>query len=420
MRQQWHSFHTRVQRVLFGSPYHPADHNALSPRGSKRGIRLVLIVVGTIWSTLVVLDNLARPWQRHPKSWAFFQGPRELNESPNQPLARDAMTNSDVLARDIGVSAVTRPYTAAEDSTSYDHATDAQGFRTVRSQPPYNAVLCGDSFSNNNVLADSLAATTGLSIANRAIEGRGTLSMARYLEDSLPLPHKVHLVFWESTQRNGVAEFGSIASRRSYLQQTAGQYFDWKKSLLWPTNLDAYFNGSSLIKPLLDRVQKEVKWSLLHQHTNLILAGRLNLPPAHAPMLFLAAEEGIRPRATQKSELDSIANYVAGIAHELRQRGQQLIYFTAPEKSYVYNERLPAGMTARNNYITGLTQALQQRGVYTVNLSQGLRQAALKDPTHLYYYTADTHWTPRGMAVASRIIADSLTSWHLIRPRRIP
>lgn len=415
MRQQWHNFRSRVRHLFFGPPYHPADHAALTPRGSQRGIRLVIIVVGALWSTLVVFDNLARPWQRRPKSWAFFQGPRELNEAPNQPLTRDSMLRDDVLARDIGVAAVTQPYTTAEDPTPYDHATDAQGFRTVRSQPPYTAVLCGDSFANNNVLADSMATATGLSIINRAIEGRGTLSMARYLEDSLSASQHIHLVFWESTQRNGAAEFNKISGRRTYLRQTSGQRWDWKNSLLWPANLDAYLSGSSLIKPLLDHVQKEVKWALMHRHTDLILAGRLDLPSSQAPMLFLASEEGIRPHITRKSELDSIANYVTSIAHELRQHGQVLIYFTAPEKSYIYSERLPIGMEARNNYITDLTQLLRQRGVYTVDLSQGLRQAAQNDPSHLYYYTADTHWTPCGMAVASRIIADSLTRWHLIQ-----
>lgn len=146
-----------------------------------------------------------------------------------------------------------------------------------------------------------------------------------------------------------------------------------------PTNPDIYLSGSSLLSPLLGCAQKEAKWALLHRHTDLTLAGRLDFPPGQAPILFLPAEEGIRPRATQQPELDSIADYVAGIATELRQRGQQLMFVPAPEKSYVYSERLPAGMTAGNNFIPGLTQALRQRGVYAVDLSLGLRQAALAD-----------------------------------------
>lgn len=47
---------------------------------------------------------------------------------------------------------------------------------------------------NNNSLADSLAAATGLSVVNQGTEGRGTLSMARYLEDFPPAYRMARLV----------------------------------------------------------------------------------------------------------------------------------------------------------------------------------------------------------------------------------
>ncbi|MBD2768331.1 hypothetical protein IC235_10540 [Hymenobacter sp. BT664] len=412
MRRHWNRFYSRARAIFFGPPYHAADHSALSPKGSATGIRLVLIVSGTLWLSLVLFDNLARPWQRRPKSWQFFQGSRELNESPNQPLQRDFTRTKGDLGRDLGVASLSRYYSAAEDSTPVYLETDEQGFRIVRSSAPFTAVLCGDSFSNNNSFADSLARVTGLSVGNQAIEGRGTLTMARFLEDQ-PAPYRqAKLVIWESTQRAKIDAFTELSERRKSLRLSDQHRWQWRESLLWPANLDVYLSGSSLLKPLMDKIQKEIKWALLKKHTDLIILGRRDLPAGVAPMLFLGSDEAIRPRKTSQSELDSIATYIAAIDQELKGRGQHLIFTVAPEKSVVYPDRLPPGLTPRTNYITGLNQALQQHGVHVVDLSQGLREAAQAQPKTLYYYAADTHWTPKGMQLASRIIADSLKRWN--------
>ena len=414
MLHHWQRLRTRLRQIYFGPAYQLADHAALSPRGDGRGVRLVLIVTGTLWLAFALGDNLARPWQRRPKSWQFFQGPRELDGVPNQARERDFARTSGPMGQDIGVAALAQPYLAAEDTTATYLETDAAGFRSVKSQAPFAVALCGDSFFGNNSIADSLAKATGLPVGNQAIEGRGTLAMARFLEDRPAEYQQAQIVVWESTQRASLADFKSLVERRQLLRQIQGNHWQWRQSLLWPANLELYLLGSSFVKPLLDKVQKEVKWALLKKHTDLIVLGRRDLPAGNAPMLYLGSDEAIRPRATAQPELDTIADYVAQVDHELKARGQQLIFMVAPEKSVIYPERLPAGMVARTNYISGLNRALQQRGVRVVDLSGGLRQAALAHPQTLYYYTADTHWTPLGMKVASQVIADSLVQWHLI------
>ncbi|WP_226163554.1 alginate O-acetyltransferase AlgX-related protein [Hymenobacter terricola] len=420
MRHHWLNLRSRLRQTFFGPPYHPADHAALTPKGGERGIRTVLIVVGTLWLALVVFDNVARPWQRPPKSWQFFQGPREFNEAPNQVRKRDFSRTSGDLARDLGVNSLAWPYFAAEDTTPAYLETDAQGFRTVKSASPFAGALCGDSFSNNNSFADSLTRATGLGFGNQAIEGRGTLTMARFLEDWPAAYRDAHVVIWESTQRAGSADFTSLIERRRLLRQTSNQHWQWRQSLLWPSNADLYLGGSSLLKPLLDKVQKEVKWWLLKKHTDLIVLGRRDLPTGLSPMLYLGSDEAIRPQATTRAEIDIIADNVAEVNRDLKNRGQQLVFTIAPEKSIVYPDRLPQGLQARTNYITDLNKALRQRGVHVVDLSRGLRQIAQANPHVLYYYSADTHWTPAGMAVASRIIADSLTHWRIISPPQRP
>ena len=418
MLHHFRRLHARMRQVFFGPAYHPADHSALAPRGGAKGVRAMLLVVGSIWLSLVVFDNIARPWQRQPKSWRFFQGLREFNEAPNISRRIDPTRTRADMSNDVGVTKLVFSYVQFEDTTRAYIETDAQGFRTVKSQPPYAVVLCGDSFSNNNSFADSLARYTGLSVGNQAIEGRGTLTMARFLEDKSSAYQQAHVVIWESTQRASLSDFSSLPARRRQLRQATAPVEQWRESLLWPANLEAYLTGSSLLKPLLDRTQKETKWILTHKSLDLIILGRTDLPDKVAPILYLAGDEGLRPVPTPAAQIDSIADYIATVDRDLQARGQQLVFLIAPDKSVVYANRLPAGVVPRTNYITGLNQALQQRGVKVVNVTSGLQKAAQDDPQRLYYYSADTHWTPLGMRVASRIIADSLAKWNMLHSSR--
>lgn len=406
--------HARVREVFFGPAYHPADHSALVPRGGSKGVRAMLLVAGSIWLSLVVFDNIARPWQRQPKSWHFFQGLREFNEAPNISRRIDPTRTRSGMSNDVGVAKLVLPYVQAEDTTRAYIETDAQGFRTVKSRPTYAVALCGDSFSNNNSFADSLARYTGLSVGNQAIEGRGTLTMARFLEDKPVAYQQAHLVIWESTQRASLADFNSLPARRRQLRQSTAPVAQWRESLLWPANLDVYLTGSSLLKPLLDKTQKEIKWILTHKTLDLIVLGRTDLPAKVAPIIYLVGDEDLRSVPTSAAEIDSTADYIATVNRDLRARGQKLIFLIAPDKSIVYVNRLPAGMVPRTNHITGLNQALQQRGVKVVNVTRGLQKAAQDDLQRLYYYSADTHWTPLGMQVASRIVADSLAKWSML------
>ena len=415
MLSHFRRLHARMRQVFFGPAYHPADHSALIPRGGARGVRAMLLVAGSLWLTLVVFDNIARPWQRQPKSWRFFQGLREFNEAPNISRRIDPTRTNGPLAGDVGVISLTRPYVQSEDTTRAYIETDARGFRAVSSQPPYAIALCGDSFSNNNSFADSLARYTGLSVGNQAIEGRGALTMARFLEDKPVAYQQAQIVIWESTQRAGLDDFNSLPARRRQLRQPTTPIEQWRESLLWPANLEVYLTGSSLLKPLLDKTQKEIKWKLTHKSLDLIILGRTDLPKKVAPILYMAGDEGLRSVPTSASDIDSIADYIATVNRDLQARGQQLVFLIAPDKSVVYANRLPAGMVPRTNYITGLNKALQRRGVKVINVTNGLQKAAQNDPQRLYYYSADTHWTPLGMRVASRIVADSLAKWNMLK-----
>lgn len=413
MRHHSQRLPTHVRQSPPGSPPQSAAYAALQPRGSAWGIRAVLLVTGALWLGLVLVDTLARPWQRRPKSWEFFQGPREFNEAPNLSRRLDETRTSGPLGRDLGVISLATPYVMREDTTRTYLETNAQGFRTVASSPPFTLALCGDSFSNNNYFAEALAQTTGLMVGNQAIEGRGTLTIARFLEDRPADYRMTKIVLWESTQRAAINDFAKIAAYRNELRQPKSGSYKWRQSLLWPANLELYLQGSSFSKPVLDKIQKEMKWRLLKKHTDLIVLGRRDLPKEQAPMLFIQADEAIRANATPQTQLDSIADCIATVDHDLKARGQILVFAVAPEKSVVYPDRLPIGVTARISYVDGLNAALRQRGVRVVDWSKGLKQAALSHPLDLYYYTADTHWTPKGMRIASQIFADSLVKWQL-------
>ena len=239
--------------------------------------------------------------------------------------------------------------------------------------------------------------------------------MARFLEDKPVAYQQAQIVIWESTQRAGLVDFNSLPARRRQLRQPTTPIEQWRESLLWPANLEVYLTGSSLLKPLLDKTQKEIKWKLTHKSLDLIILGRTDLPKKVAPILYMAGDEGLRSVPTSASDIDSIADYIATVNRDLQARGQQLVFLIAPDKSVVYANRLPAGMVPRTNYITGLNKALQRRGVKVINVTNGLQKTAQNDPQRLYYYSADTHWTPLGMRVASRIVADSLAKWNMLK-----
>ena len=99
----------------------------------------------------------------------------------------------------------------------------------------------------------------------------------------------------------------------------------------------------------------------------------------------------------------------------LAERGIRLLVVPAPNKETVYPERLTRRAEGLSGAVNGNTREILARlaraGVETVDLAAlyaGARRAQGDDPS--WYLPQDTHWSPRGVALAARAVADRLTA----------
>ncbi|WBA41960.1 alginate O-acetyltransferase AlgX-related protein [Hymenobacter canadensis] len=405
------AFRNRLTHLFFGPAYHPADHNALRPRGSARGIRLVTAVVGLLWLLLWVGDTLGRFWQHGPKSLIYMQGAHVFSEQPNQ--SRQLWPLRPIIAKRLNVNALSAPYAAHEDTTRRWITTDAYGFRKT-SGGPFAVTLCGDSFFINDLIADSLASHLGKQVGNASIDGRGTLAMARLLDAPAPAFQHTRVVVWLRVEAGiNTDEFVTwMIQRRGELKLPTNPlkrtYLSWRSSVLWPANLDGYLTESAPIKAPMQHVASEISWHIGNSRDTTVLLGRQQLTTHVSPMQFLSEEQGVHHTPTSDIELAAIADGIAQVKEDLQKKGIQLIFAAAPDKSTIYRERLPATVTYHPGFTARLYFALRQRGVQTIDLETRLRQQALANPTTALYYTTDTHWNPQGQALAAKILADSL------------
>ena len=124
----------------------------------------------------------------------------------------------------------------------------------------------------------------------------------------------------------------------------------------------------------------------------------------------------VRPHPWNADSLDNPIEAVAAFRSELEKRGVELLVVVVPGKPSIYPEFLnPALYGASGNGISpGLAflDSLEARGVRTVNLYPELRKEKLRDGENDFLYlNTDTHWTPRGAAVAARTVANRVRKY---------
>jgi len=115
---------------------------------------------------------------------------------------------------------------------------------------------------------------------------------------------------------------------------------------------------------------------------------------------------------------------IADFAAQVRRAGAELLLVPVPPKPLVYPEALlPAGLEgdAANlgAPLADLHAELERRGVPVLDLLPALRAAKDEGGDPLYCRT-DTHWSPRGIAVAAAAIAERVgrPAWLASVPRR--
>ncbi|HSM51245.1 MAG TPA: hypothetical protein VLA75_07590 [Thermoanaerobaculia bacterium] len=115
---------------------------------------------------------------------------------------------------------------------------------------------------------------------------------------------------------------------------------------------------------------------------------------------------------------------IVDFAAQVRRAGAQLLLVPVPPKPLVYPEMLlPAGLAGAvadlGAPLADLRAELTRQGVQVLDLLPALRAAKGEGGDPLYCRT-DTHWSPRGIAVAAAAIAERVgrPEWLVEVPRR--
>ncbi|HEY6237236.1 MAG TPA: hypothetical protein VIW69_19190 [Candidatus Elarobacter sp.] len=119
--------------------------------------------------------------------------------------------------------------------------------------------------------------------------------------------------------------------------------------------------------------------------------------------LFLGSEERTYltdPHAASDAELTQLANVYAARAAWCARHGARYVFLLAPNKSTIYSQELPPGMTrVTPTPADRLLPLLRARGIRTIDPREALIAASRKGEV---YSKGDTHWNDAGAYVAYR------------------
>jgi hypothetical protein len=100
-----------------------------------------------------------------------------------------------------------------------------------------------------------------------------------------------------------------------------------------------------------------------------------------------------------------IADAVAAARTALLPHGIELVFLISPDKATLHRDLLPAELAGSlrpaGEHVVALQELLEERGVPYVDLLGPFREALAEDPGEPLFWSDDTHWTPRGAALAA-------------------
>lgn len=119
-------------------------------------------------------------------------------------------------------------------------------------------------------------------------------------------------------------------------------------------------------------------------------------------------------------DADPVASMV-DLNQKLKALGIELILCPAPPRAVIYPEKLieGAGATRLDTHLQAMYAALTAQGVTVLDVTDAMISARANDadlgPVSC---EQDTHWTPRGMTIAAKAVADHIKAkgWADIRP----
>ncbi len=118
---------------------------------------------------------------------------------------------------------------------------------------------------------------------------------------------------------------------------------------------------------------------------------------------------------TGQTRRDAVAKAIVRFRDQLQERGLKLLVVPVPNKASVYPEQVTSRYSGKPDAFSspteGLLRILDKHGVETVDLFAAFRDArkttSVQDESPLYL-ARDTHWTPKGAAIAAEAVAKRL------------
>lgn len=385
-----------------------------------------LLVFGAVWFALVAGEWAMRfAWFKWHESLFI---PSAANErGPFAPML--TMTNPAVRGGDLTTLMgpapdVNRYKEWKPAATNY---TDEFGFRN---EPPtagrhYPVITVGDSFMvtaprMNETFAGQLAEISGLPVYNYAYEGRGpTRSIVRLLLMGSRLQGRPAVVIWGLLERNvspvvfaQAAQEIRDAESRSALVAAARRMGRGLAAGKLRTSLP----DTSVLAFVSSRSWTGARNRLVRRPPSVVVPS--GAPIAGHDVLFYQPGVHALTRGMDASSLDDLAESVDVIRKSCERRGLALLVLLIPDKERVYRAHLPAGVLpvgrkVSPSILTALEKRLRERDVPVVNLLPVFSAAAAEG--ELLYWTDDTHWNSRGVALAAETAMPALA--RLIEPQ---
>ena len=292
-----------------------------------------------------------------------------------------------------------------------DLGIDSIGHRDLGTQPPYDVIALGDSFTfcddapNESCWVNRLGESTGLSIVNLGVNGYSTLAEARLLERVGPeLSPKIVLVGFFPN------DFKDNVHFHNWSKSGTDDYWTWMRRKRRSDTSDTLARHSILYR-LIDAARRYGRRTT-HEYKE----GDLEFVfRADGWWRGVVAQAGVTPTYELT---DQAFGELAATADDL---GSELVVLLFPFKEQVYwdiaRQYHPDGEELDEDAIDApldrVAGYLARRGVKYCDLTDDLRAEARKGKQ--LYLKAGAHWTDAGNAVAARSIGDCLAEQGVAR-----
>jgi hypothetical protein len=302
--------------------------------------------------------------------------------------------------------------------------TDRLGYRNppaLAEGAPIDAILLGTSFSvgagmsDDDTLASQLSQRSGLTVYNGSgAEYLQATAVARAAALAGSLNLRGRTVVYEHLERHDPPPQWPVdVQARQAVAMTAPCTGQDPSALVMARCRLVGLVGPTLVSPLhiwTAQAFRHLEDDRILPNASASLVTPLRLRNGHSMLFFpLDLESTGRPR-----DVGGTAEHFVWLQSELARLDLQLLVVLVPDKSTVYGPLLARPLPDSEkaaHFLDSLESGLGRRGITAIDLTPALRHAAETGfPRNEYvFWSDDTHWSPRGIAVAADTI---LSRWQ--------